>query len=45
MAKDSEVFRIRWADFKAIRKIIPANRGETTANYFHRVRLYLEACT
>jgi len=33
------IFRVRLADWKAIRKAFPSFRGESAADYFHRLRI------
>lgn len=42
MSDETMHIRIRWRDYKIIRRLFPAIRGETAANYFYRLRKYLE---
>jgi predicted DNA-binding ArsR family transcriptional regulator len=42
MSNTSINVRIRLKDLKAIRKILPSIKDETIADYFHRLKIYLE---
>lgn len=42
MTQETFTVRMRWKDYQRLRKIFPAYRKETTANYFNRLRLWLE---
>ncbi|KKK81976.1 hypothetical protein LCGC14_2808020 [marine sediment metagenome] len=42
MKKASIVVRMYWRDYHSIRKVFPANRGESMASYFERLAEYLK---